>query len=116
MGAIVTLGHNRRMSPDLIARLTPRRLLAASIVVAVLTITLKTLAWWVTGSVGLLSDAMESFVNLAGAMFALRMVTVAEAPPDERWASSGPPATACSIRSRWSASTGAWACRSPVPR
>ncbi len=83
MGAIVTLGHNRRMSPDLIAHLTPRRLLAASIVVAVLTITLKTLAWWVTGSVGLLSDAMESFVNLAGAMFALRMVTVAQSPPDD---------------------------------
>jgi len=63
--------------------LTPRRLLAASIAVAALTITLKTLAWWLTDSVGLLSDAMESFVNLASAMFALRMVTVAEAPPDE---------------------------------
>ena len=63
--------------------LTPRRLLTASIAVAALTITLKTLAWWLTDSVGLLSDAMESFVNLASAMFALRMVTVAEAPPDE---------------------------------
>ncbi len=71
------------MMTTLLARLTPRRLLAASAVVAVLTITLKTLAWHLTGSVGLLSDAMESFVNLASALFALVMVTVAEAPPDE---------------------------------
>jgi cation diffusion facilitator family transporter len=63
--------------------LTPRHLLAASIVVAGLTIALKTLAWHVTGSVGLLSDAMESFVNLASAIFALAMVTVAARPADE---------------------------------
>ena len=44
---------------------------------------LKTLAWWLTDSVGLLSDAMESLVNLASAMFGLLMVTVAEQPPDE---------------------------------
>ncbi len=50
---------------------------------ALLTIALKTLAWHVTGSVGLLSDAMESFVNLASAVFALIMVTVAEQPPDD---------------------------------
>ncbi len=67
---------------DLFATLTPRRLLMASVVVAVMTITLKTGAWWVTGSVGLLSDAMESFVNLASAIFALVMVTVAAQPPD----------------------------------
>ena len=67
----------------LLAGLTPRRLLAVSVVVAAVTIALKTLAWWLTGSVGLLSDAMESFVNLASAIFALVMVTVAEAPPDE---------------------------------
>ncbi len=69
--------------PDLITRLTPRRLLMASVAVAVLTIALKTAAWWVTGSVGLLSDAMESFVNLASAIFALVMLTVAARPPDE---------------------------------
>jgi cation diffusion facilitator family transporter len=57
--------------------------LKLSIAVAVATIALKTGAWWVTGSVGLLSDAMESIVNLAGAMFALAMVTVAAQPPDE---------------------------------
>ena len=68
---------------DLMASLTPRRLLMASVAVAVLTIALKTAAWWVTGSVGLLSDAMESFVNLASAIFALVMVTVAAQPPDE---------------------------------
>jgi len=45
------------------AWLTPRNLLWASVCVAVVTIALKTLAWYVTGSVGLLSDAMESFVN-----------------------------------------------------
>lgn len=67
---------------DLLASLTPRRLLMVSVVVAVLTIALKTMAWWITGSVGLLSDAMESFVNLASAIFALVMVTIAAQPPD----------------------------------
>jgi cation diffusion facilitator family transporter len=62
---------------------TPKRLLWASVGVALITIALKTLAWWLTDSVGLLSDAMESLVNLASAMFGLLMVTVAEAPPDE---------------------------------
>jgi cation diffusion facilitator family transporter len=57
--------------------------LKLSIAVAIATITLKTGAWWLTDSVGLLSDAMESVVNLAGAMFALAMVTVAARPPDE---------------------------------
>ena len=62
---------------------TPHSLLRISIVVAVLTIVLKMLAWWVSGSVGLLSDALESFVNLAGATFALAMVTIAQRPADE---------------------------------
>ncbi|MCX7660031.1 cation diffusion facilitator family transporter [Caldimonas sp.] len=57
--------------------------LRASIAAAVATIVLKTAAWWLTGSVGLLSDAMESFVNLAAAVFALAMVTIAHAPADE---------------------------------
>jgi cation diffusion facilitator family transporter len=65
------------------AWLTPQRLLAASVVVALITITLKTLAWWITDSVGLLSDAMESLVNLASAMFGLLMVTIAARPADE---------------------------------
>lgn len=63
--------------------LTPKRLLWASVVVAIITITLKTLAWVITDSVGLLSDATESLVNLASAIFALAMVTIAQRPPDE---------------------------------
>ena len=57
--------------------------LKLSIAVALATITLKTGAWWVSDSVSLLSDALESLVNLAGAMFALAMVTVAARPPDD---------------------------------
>jgi cation diffusion facilitator family transporter len=56
--------------------------LKLSIVVALATIAMKGAAWWLTGSVSLLSDAMESFVNLAGALFALAMVTVAQRPAD----------------------------------
>jgi cation diffusion facilitator family transporter len=63
--------------------LSPKTLLAVSVGVALVTITLKTLAWWLTDSVGLLSDAMESLVNLASAIFGLLMVTVAERPADE---------------------------------
>ena len=62
--------------------LTPRHLMAVSVLVALLTIALKIAAWQVTGSVGLLSDAMESFVNLAAAVFGLTMVTVAARPAD----------------------------------
>ncbi len=57
--------------------------LKLSIAVAAVTIALKTGAWYWTDSVSLLSDALESLVNLAGAMFALAMVTVAQRPPDE---------------------------------
>lgn len=62
---------------------SPQGLLAVSAVVALCTIALKTLAWWLTDSVGLLSDAMESVVNLASAVFGLMMVTVAARPADE---------------------------------
>lgn len=54
-----------------------------SIAAALATITLKLVAWWISGSVGLLSDALESFVNLAGASFALWMIEVASTPPDK---------------------------------
>ncbi len=54
-----------------------------SISVALLTIALKTGAYLLTDSVGLLSDALESFVNLAGALMALAMLTVAARPADE---------------------------------
>jgi cation diffusion facilitator family transporter len=57
--------------------------LKLSVAVAVATIVMKTAAWWLTGSVSLLSDALESLVNLAGAMFALLMVTIAAQPADD---------------------------------
>lgn len=62
---------------------TPKTLLRVSIGVALITIVLKGLAGYMTNSMGLISDAMESFVNLASAMFALAMVTIAERPADE---------------------------------
>lgn len=62
---------------------SPQALLRASVVVALITIGLKGTAGYVTNSMGLISDAMESFVNLASAMFALAMVTVAARPADE---------------------------------
>ena len=57
-----------------------------SIAAAVATILLKGVAWWLTGSVGLLSDALESFVNLAGALMALYVLTLAAIPADEKHA------------------------------
>jgi len=60
-----------------------QRYLQLSIAVALATIALKTGAWWVSGSVSLLSDALESLVNLAGAMFALAMVSIAARPADD---------------------------------
>jgi cation diffusion facilitator family transporter len=60
-----------------------RTYLKVSVAVAVATIVLKAGAWWISGSVSLLSDALESLVNLAGAMFALLMVTIAARPPDD---------------------------------
>jgi cation diffusion facilitator family transporter len=77
-----TLPHNGRMESRWLQDLTPERLLRVSIGVALLTIVLKSLAWWLTGSVGLLSDAMESIVNLASAAFALLMVRIALRPAD----------------------------------
>ncbi len=61
----------------------PTTWLKLSAAVAVATISLKTLAWWLTGSVGLLSDAMESTVNLVSALFGLAMVSIAHRPADE---------------------------------
>lgn len=60
-----------------------KTLLRLSVATAVIAIVMKTTAWWITGSVGLLSDALESFVNLASALFALAMVTIAARPADD---------------------------------
>lgn len=54
-----------------------------SIAAALATIALKSGAYVVTGSVGLLSDAVESLVNLAGGVMALAMLTIAARPADE---------------------------------
>jgi cation diffusion facilitator family transporter len=53
-----------------------------SVAAALATIALKTLAWQVTGSVGMLSDALESLINLAAALLALSMLRLAASPPD----------------------------------
>jgi cation diffusion facilitator family transporter len=63
-------------------RMNAQAWLKLSIVAALATIALKTLAWWLTDSVGLLSDAMESLVNLASAVFGLSMVIIAQRPAD----------------------------------
>ena len=57
-----------------------------SIAAAVATIILKSFAWYLTDSVGLLSDALESCVNLVAAIIALVMITLAEKPADEEHA------------------------------
>jgi len=54
-----------------------------SIAAALVTIALKTTAYLITGSVGLLSDAVESLVNLVGGIMALAMLTVAARPADD---------------------------------
>lgn len=57
-----------------------------SVAAAVITIALKFAAYLLTDSVGLLSDALESLVNLAGALMALTMLTIAARPADEEHA------------------------------
>ena len=61
----------------------PTRYAWLSIAAALATITLKTGAYWLSGSVGLLSDALESIVNLVAAVMALMMLRLAALPPDE---------------------------------
>ncbi|MEO6742228.1 MAG: cation diffusion facilitator family transporter [Chthoniobacteraceae bacterium] len=57
-----------------------------SVVAAVVTFALKLAAWRLTGSVGLLSDALESVVNLAAAFVALGSLAVAARPADDEHA------------------------------
>lgn len=68
------------------SRAGARKFALLSIAAALATIALKTLAWWLTGSVGLLSDALEGTVNLAGATLMLAMLVVASRPPDDNHA------------------------------
>lgn len=62
------------------------RLVRLSVLAAIVTIALKTTAWAVTGSIGLLSDAAESVVNLVAALVALLVVHWSTQPPDEEHA------------------------------
>jgi len=57
-----------------------------SIAAALATIAIKTGAWWLTGSVGLLSDALESIVNLAAAGMTLWMLTLSARPASDEYA------------------------------
>ncbi|NMN60595.1 cation diffusion facilitator family transporter [Xanthobacter autotrophicus] len=56
---------------------------AASVLVGAIVLGLKTLAWWVTGSVALLSDALESIINVAASAAALFAITVSARPADD---------------------------------
>ncbi|WP_419898520.1 cation diffusion facilitator family transporter [Roseomonas sp. USHLN139] len=58
------------------------KLAAGSVVVSLVVLGLKALAWWLTGSVALLADALESIVNVAAAGAALIAVRLAATPPD----------------------------------
>lgn len=71
------------MTSDLTNRSSLIRYAWLSIAAAVITIGLKAVAYLLTSSVGLLSDAMESLVNLAGALMALAMLTLAARPADD---------------------------------
>lgn len=64
-------------------RTSLKRFAWLSIIAAVITIVLKAGAYLVTGSVSLLSDALESVVNLVAAVVALAALTIAARPPDD---------------------------------
>ncbi|MCL2783216.1 MAG: cation diffusion facilitator family transporter, partial [Propionibacteriaceae bacterium] len=78
LGAASTPSHSRYAAPVDLTRFA-----WLSIGAALITITVKGLAAWMTGSVGLLSDAAESLVNLVAAVVALFALRVAAQPPDE---------------------------------
>jgi cation diffusion facilitator family transporter len=71
------------LSPHALDARTLPRYAWLSALAAVATLGLKTSAWAITGSVGLLSDALETVVNLAGAVLAIVMLHVAARPEDE---------------------------------
>lgn len=78
------MSHKQTAQNDLMQnRASLTRFAWLSIAAAITTIVLKTGAYFLTSSVGLLSDAIESLVNLAGAIMALVMLTIAARPADE---------------------------------
>ena len=64
------------------ARKRIERMAALSIAIALAVLALKSAAWWLTGSVALLSDALESIVNVAAAAIALVSIRIASRPAD----------------------------------
>jgi len=64
-------------------RESPANIIWFSIIASILTIILKWIAYFTTGSVGFLSDAMESFINLAAGIIAFIMLSIAFRPPDK---------------------------------
>jgi cation diffusion facilitator family transporter len=62
---------------------TLTKIALGSIVIGVVVLLLKLLAWWLTGSVALYSDAIESIVNVVAAAAALYAVHLAQKPPDK---------------------------------
>lgn len=73
-------------SPTHTGAVQARRYALLSLAAAVATIALKIAAFWLTGSVGLLSDALESVVNLVAAAVAIWALTLASRPPDDEHA------------------------------
>lgn len=71
-----------RPTPDSSPLLLTRYALL-SLLTAVVVLVLKLLAWWLTDSVGLFSDALETLTNVGGATMALMMLRTAAQPPDE---------------------------------
>ena len=63
--------------------LAAKQVAKLSITAAIVTLLLKFIAWHLTGSVGLFSDAMESLVNLSAAVIALTVLSIAEQPADD---------------------------------
>jgi len=82
-GALIPVGAHKR---TVNGGVSLRKYALLSIGAALVTIVLKSGAYLLTGSVGLLSDAIESLVNLAAAIMALLLITVAERPPDDEHA------------------------------
>ncbi|NDV24184.1 cation diffusion facilitator family transporter [Desulfovibrio sp. JC022] len=62
---------------------SPQKYIYYSIAASIITMVLKTWAWYLTDSVGLLSDALETLVNLSAALFALTVLTLALKPADD---------------------------------
>lgn len=73
-----------------------QKIAAGSILVGLLVLVLKFIAWWLTGSIALYSDALESIVNVVTAVVALLAVRTSAMPAD----ATTPTATARSNTSR----------------